>query len=114
MARHCWKRENPICMQTANGPVELDSESCFWLKKLKQQVNAVVGGDTPDLFSVGYRCQELGFGFHWEPRSVPYLVLTDGTEVDLHVDQYVPHLFDDGDVTIHRAACSYDIPSVRS
>ncbi len=56
MTRHCWKRDNPICMQTANGPVELDSESRFWLKKLKQKYNAVVGGDTPDLLPVGYRC----------------------------------------------------------
>ena len=114
MARRCYKRENLICMQTANGPVELDSEISFWLKKLKQKVNAVVGGDTPDLLSVGYRCQELGFGFHWEPRSVSYFALPDGTEVDLHVDHYVPYLFDDGDVTIHRAACSYEIPSVGS
>ena len=71
MARHCWKRDNPICLQTANGPVELDSEISFRLRKLKHKVNAAVGGDTPDLLSVGYRCQELGFGFHWEPRSVP-------------------------------------------
>jgi hypothetical protein len=101
-------------MQTANGPVELDSEISFWLKKLKQKVNAVVGGDTPDLLSVGYRCKEFGFGFHWDPRSVPYFVLPDGTEVDLHVDHYVPYLFDDGDVTINRAACSYEIPHARS
>ena len=45
---------------------------------------------------------------------MPYFVLPDGTEVDLHVDHYVPYLFGDGDVTINRAACSYEIPSVRS
>ena len=59
MAKHCWTRENHICMQTANGSVELNSEVSFWLQKLKQKVNAVVGGDTPDLLSVGHRCQEL-------------------------------------------------------
>ena len=48
---------------------------------------------------------------------MPYFVLPDGTEVDLvdlHVDNYVPYLFDDGDVTMHRAVCSYEILSVTS
>ena len=44
-------------------------------------------------------------------RSVPYFVLLDGTEVDLHVDHCVPYLFDDGDVTIHRAAYSFEFPN---
>ena len=70
MVKHSWNRDNSICMQTANCPVELDSEVSFWLKKFKHRVNAVVGGDTPDLLSVGYRCQEFRIGFHWELRSV--------------------------------------------
>ena len=45
----------------------------------------------------------IGF-FHWEPYSVPYIVLPDGkAEVDLHVDQYVPYLLDDGDTAIHKS-----------
>ena len=73
-----WKRVQPMRMQTANGIVELDSEVNFHIDKLKQSTNAVVGLDTPNLLSVGYRCQELGLGFHWEPNSVPYFVLPDG------------------------------------
>ena len=50
-------------MQTANGIVELTNEITFDIEKLKQSTTAVVGKDTPDLLSVGYRCQELGYGF---------------------------------------------------
>ena len=69
--------------------------------------SAVVGKNTPDLLSVGYRCQELGYGFHAKPYQVPYIVLPDGkTEVRLHVDQYVPYLLDGGDTAIHNSCVS--------
>ena len=43
----------------------------------------------------------------WEPYSVPYIVLPDGTtEVDLHVDQHVSYLLDDGDTVIHESNVS--------
>ena len=75
-------------MQTANGIVALEKEATYEIQKLKEVTSAVVGKNTPDLLSVCCRCQELGYGFHWEPCQVPYVVLPDGkTEVDLHVDQ---------------------------
>ena len=41
---------------------------------------------------------------------MPYFVLPDGTtEVDLHVEQYVPYLLDDGD-TAKFKACTTCIP----
>ena len=54
-------------MQTANGIVTLDKEVTYEIEQSKEVTSAVVGKNTPDLLSVGYRCQELGYGFHWEP-----------------------------------------------
>ena len=94
-------------MQTANGVVELTNEITFVIEKLKQSTSAVVGKDTPDLLSVGYRCQELGYCLYWPPHSIPYFVLPDGrTEVDLEVDQFVPYLLDTGDTAIHKPSSS--------
>ena len=102
-------------MQTANGIVTLDKEVTYEMKKLKEVTSAVVGKNTPDLLSVGYRCQELGYGFHWEPYQVPYIVFPDGkTEVDLHVDQYVPYLLDDGDTAIHKSCVSMPCAAFQS
>ena len=71
--------------------------------------SAIVGLDTPDILSVGYRCQELGFGFHWDPHSTPYFGFPDGkTQVDLHVESYVPYLCDNGDVAVQKAMVSTD------
>ena len=36
------KRKNPIRMQTANGPVELDSEVTFKINRLQQTCRAVI------------------------------------------------------------------------
>ena len=63
--------------------------------------------NAPDFLSVGDRCQELGFGDHRDPYSVPHIALPDGeTEADLHVDQHVPYLLDDGDTAIHKSCVS--------
>ena len=102
-------------MQIANGIVTLDKEVTYEIKKLKEVTSAVVDKSTPDLLSVGYRCQELGYGIHWEPYQVPYIVLPDGkTEVDLHVDQYVPYLLDDGDTAIHKSCVSMPCAAFKS
>ena len=88
MFEHSVRRKNPIRMQTANVIVEVTDEVSFEIAKLKQFTT--VGKYTPDLLPVGYRCQELGYGFDWPPYSIPYFVLPDGKkEVDLEVDQFV-------------------------
>ena len=46
---------------------------------------------------------------------MPYIVLPDGkTEVDLHVDQYVPYLLDDGDTAIHKFCVSLPCAAFQS
>ena len=50
------KRQNLLRMRTAHGIVILDKEVTYEIKKLKQVTSAVVGKNTLDLRSVGYRC----------------------------------------------------------
>ena len=78
LSEHSVRRKNPIRMHTVNGIVELADEITFDIEKLRQSTTAVVGKDTPDLLSVGYRCQELGYVFCWPPSYIPYFVLPDG------------------------------------
>ena len=102
LAKNSWKRETPLRIQTANGLITLDTEVDYRIDELQQTTSAIVGGNTPDLLSVGYRCQELGYGFHWKPYSIPYFVLPDGkTQVTCAVEQYVPYIYDSGDIACH-------------
>ena len=58
---HSYDWSRPLMMQIANGIVELGRELTYNINKLQQSTNAVIGEDTPDLLSVGYRCMEQGF-----------------------------------------------------
>ena len=48
--------------------------------------------DTPWVLSVGLRCQEMGYGFHWLPHQTPHLTLPSGTRIDLEADGVIPYL----------------------
>ena len=53
--------------------------------------------NSPDVLTVGRRCLEHGYGFHWNPFSTrPYYVTPDGDLVEHEVLDYVPYLPDEG------------------
>ena len=103
------RKKNPLCIQTANGPISAEHEVPAIVKALKVRICATVGGDTPDLLSMGYRCMKQGFGFHWMPFQTPYFVRPEGkgearvvdpdprcTQINLSVENYIPYLYDNG------------------
>ena len=99
----------PMIIQTANGIVEHDKEVPAKVKALEISIKPIIGGSTPDLLSLGYRCMKQGFGFHWPPYQTPYFVrpvkvgkknLVDPhpkcSKIELAVENYVPYLYDNG------------------
>ena len=66
--------ETPFTLHTANGDVEVTSEITVRVHELNEDVTAYVLQSTPDVLSVGLRCKQRGWGFHWEPYQDPYLV----------------------------------------
>ena len=52
--------------------------------------------NTPAVLSVGERCQEHGYAFHWPRGQKPYLETPDGRRIQLEVIGNVPYL----DVTV--------------
>ena len=49
---------------------------------------------SPPVLSVGKRCMEEGYSFHWPSGHNPYLISPDGKRHDLEVDNVVPYLLD--------------------
>lgn len=48
---------------------------------------------SPDVLSMGRRCVEDGYSFHWPVgSSSPYFVTPNGDTVTLTVDHYIPFL----------------------
>ena len=59
MNDNSWRRSVPLHMQTANGPLTLDTEVDFRIRKFGQTASAIVGKDTPNLLSVGHRVRSF-------------------------------------------------------
>ena len=64
---------------TANGMVRCIEMVTISVDHLQEAVGAYVLDESPDLLSLGIRCLQLGYAFHWEPFSTtPTLVTPDG------------------------------------
>jgi hypothetical protein len=51
--------------------------------------------DSPDVLSIGRRCVDEGFSFHWPAgSSEPYFIDQDGERITLETEAYVPYLPD--------------------
>ena len=48
---------------------------------------------TPNVLSIGRRCMELGYEFHWKKYSLPTFTLPCGKKITLCVDNYIPYLY---------------------
>ena len=87
---------NPISLNTANGlgdPIK----KCVRMrvKSMRENIKPLLLPDTPFVLSIGLRCMELGYDFHWMRYTNPYFVLPGGAKVNLKVVNNVPYLFDD-------------------
>ena len=45
---------------------------------------------TPAVLSVGRRCMQEGYAFHWLPRKPPYFLKPNGEKILCEAHAYVP------------------------
>ncbi len=89
-------RNDDITLMTANGELDANEEICLYVASITSDITLTVLDDSPDVQSLGKRCIEDGFGFHWEPHSLtPYLVEPGtGRHIRLIVENFCPYLVD--------------------
>ena len=74
--------QDGIVLNTVNGSTPVEEEIDLFLKEFGHQTTAFVMPDTPSILTIGYRCQAMGCGFHWDPWSgTPYMDLPSGKRV---------------------------------
>ena len=89
------KCEDPVVLETPAGTVKAKRRACVQVEDLGEDVEPLALKDSPDVLSIGRRCVEHGYGFHWDPFSEdPFLVTPNGDKVKLRVFDYVPYLPD--------------------
>ena len=76
-----------ILLHTANGECRPNGSIIVDIKPLNETSSALVLENTPNVLSVGLRCIEYGYSFHWPCGQVPYLITPDGFQVDCGGEQ---------------------------
>ena len=90
--------EEPVRMETANGEILADRTIGLEFEAIgEQEIRPFVLENAPDLISIGRRCLEMGYSFHWPSGSKsPFFVLPESNQrVHLQVVDYLPYLVDE-------------------
>ena len=82
----------PVSLLTAKGVFQATDQARVNVPILGDDINPYVLDDSPAVVSVGQRCIDAGWSFHWPAYSRPYFKKPDGTKVKLEIDDYVPYL----------------------
>ena len=91
--RKLVKLKDTVPLDTAGGEVIANQVLPMFSKAVGENIFPLILPDTPPALSVGERCVERGFGFHWEPYEIaPTFIFPDGRKVTCHVESYVPYL----------------------
>ena len=88
------KLNRTLHYQTAAGLTPVDRAIKLWSKALYCDVDAVILADTPAVLSVGKRCMDMGFSFHWPNKEFPYFIRPDGRTILCIVEDYVPYVIE--------------------
>ena len=82
----------PVSLLMANGVFQAVDQAKVDVPVLGIQITPYVLDESPAVVSVGQRCIDAGWSFHWPAFSRPYFKKPDGTKVKLEVQDYVPYL----------------------
>ena len=82
--------DRPITFSTPNGRVLAHKTVPMYSKAMGGHMEPLLLSDTPPVLSVGRRCMEQGYSFHWEAYEAPYLVNPQGACIALSVEKNIP------------------------
>ena len=91
------KMEKSISFDTAAGSITVDASVPLQSKSIGE-IDAVLLKDSPAVITVGRRCMEQGYSFHWDPFKPPVITHPDGTKVTCVVENYCPYVVEEGGV----------------
>jgi hypothetical protein len=90
---------NRVELCTANGRTTVDREVELQCGPLHEHVSPLLLKSTPAVLSIGRRCVNDGYSFHWVSGESPYMVLPDGRRILWLAHESAPKNFTGVDVT---------------
>jgi hypothetical protein len=87
--------DEPEAYLTASGIVHIPGELKLHSEAVGE-INAKLLQTDNSIISVGQRCMDSGFDFHWPPFTPPIFTRPDGKQFHCRVKHYVPYVSDEG------------------
>ena len=81
-----------LTLSTANGECKPAGSISMRIDAFSEVSSALVLENTPNVLSVGLRCMEYGYAFHWPSGEFPYWITPEGKRVSCRVENNVPFL----------------------
>ena len=85
---------NPLELRTANGAVHVTEDVGNQVMGLMDNSRALVLESTPAVLSIGLRCMEHGWSYHWRAGKAPVMRSPSGVETVVAVYSNVPFLME--------------------
>ena len=82
----------PIRLVTANGNITASEIADINVDALCEPAQPYVLESSPAVLSLGVKCLDQGYSFHWESGKAPVMVRPDGALIQLKVDGHVPYM----------------------
>ena len=70
----CRPAKESLTFNTANGKMIALEQASYQSTELNEEIDAYVLDSTPAVISVGKRCMNMGYSFHWPSGKNPFLV----------------------------------------
>ncbi len=81
----CRPAKESLTFNTANGKTVALEQASYQSTELNEEIDAYVLDSTPAVMSVGKRCMNMGYSFHWPSGKNYFLVCLDDMIVELDV-----------------------------
>ena len=82
----------PIRLVTANGNITASEIADINVDALCEPAQPYILESSPEVLSLGVKCLDQGYSFHWESGKAPTMVRPDGALIQLKVDGHVPYM----------------------
>ena len=89
-----------VSLMTANGSIQGDRSVTLSMPMIGQTAECYVLESTPSVCSVGRRCMDEGFEFHWYPGQPPYFIAPDGRKHRCKMRGRVPVIGGEGSTAL--------------
>ena len=89
--RHITCTAKSVSLNTANGPKKCNKVIRMHVGRDREKISPLVLPNCPPVWSMGRRCMRHGWGYYWDPYTIPIMTKPDMSVLKLHLKGECPY-----------------------